>query len=423
MISWKIKETNTKPTLLVNKLQGEYFLYSKFDPKKEIDRWVSNLNLENEENSKIVIIGLGLGYHIDAIIKKYPNKNIIVWELNKDYYKWVMSFNEIKSLLLKNDNLEINCFSDYDTSYYKILKDITENNNEIIVIKQLLELVPESLRELKDILLNYEVNKRVIKNRKPELINNFHENAALLDSGINEWKTQYENRTMILISAGPSLTKQLPLLYEIRNGTNVVIGCVGTALSPLLLANIKPDFIMISDPKDNIAEQFRHIKTEDIPLLYLSTSNPFAVKSYKGPRFIVWQKGFDLAEIEAKKRSEPLIATGGSVATCLLDLMVQMKPKSLALVGADLAYTHNKSHAENTHGYKGRLNGAFLSVDNYYLNGRVKTPRNLLIYLKWFENYILRTNSQTILWNCTEGGAYINGWVHKSLHEYKANYL
>jgi len=242
----------------------------------------------------------------------------------------------------------------------------------------------------------------------------------LADPGILAGEKLVHGHPVLLVSAGPSLIKQLSVLKRIASAGDIKIAAVGTALKPLLNAGILPDLIMISDPNQKISEQFNlNPKFKLPPLFYLSTASHSVVANYCGQRYIAWQKGFGPAEQEADIRHEPLVLTGGSVATCLLDLLVKLGVTSVGLVGQDLAFTDGYSHAAGTVAARTIVEDqGLIWVDDYKQQGKVPTSLNLFSYLKWFENYAKEFNNQDFLWNCTEGGAYIPGWRHEPLNSY-----
>ncbi len=190
---------------------------------------------------------------------------------------------------------------------------------------------------------------------------------------------------MIVVSAGPSLNKQLPLLKKISDDRHFVIGAVGTA---------------------------------DTPLFYLSTAYNETILLHKGPRYRVYQGGYADAERFAREHNEPLIQTGGSVATALLDMMVYLGGETIALVGQDLAYTDGVSHAEGAHAWQEVKEGlSAMTVLNYDQTCVVQTAKNLTLYRKWFEQFA-KKHPTLALYNCTEGGAYIKNWQHIPLNQY-----
>jgi hypothetical protein len=416
-VKYEVVETRTEPTVKVIIGTDSYYLHSKYNPIREAYKWVSGIEAKKKNQSKLVIVGMGAGHHIRALLKEVDASKIVVFDFNDNYTNWVLKSGLINDLKL-----------DQRVTYYSInnkkgLEEFVSALNENVIIYQpSLKLFSSEYKKIKDQLENYLIQERTIVDQRDLFHENYKLNIKLKDPGITKYRKP-EKTTMILVSAGPSLTKQLPLLKKASLSERYIIGAVGTAFKPLMNNRIVPNFVMISDPKEAIVDQFHQCETANSTLFYLSTANNRAVSSFKGPRYIVWQDGFYCAEEEAIKRQEPLINTGGSVATSLLDVMVFLGAKKIALIGQDLAFSNGKSHAEGTHAIRKIRPSAFLrEIPNYYQNGIVYTSRNLSIYLDWFAQYVVGKN-HIEFWNCTEGGAYIDGWKHDKFENYLASCL
>lgn len=415
-MKWKlVNAKNGQATVVVENNGQSIYMHSSYSPEREVKRWVQRIELQ-KWTDKLYIIGMGIGYHIQALRDKFPNIPIEVWDFNDRYKKWAKATEIVEELVENNviyksseNLLEIN---------KGLLEKIKEKNVELIIHKPSLSLIPEELNLLREKLIDIHFIKESILDKATLLRTNFESNLQLNDEGISNQLKEYRGRPFLLISAGPSLTKQLPLIKQFKDNREIIIGCVGTALKPLLAEAITPDFVMVSDPLDNIFKQIDGVETKNLTLFYLSTANYRTVSFFRGKRYIVWQSEYDLARNEAGKRQESLVETGGSVATCLLDLMVKMGASKIALVGQDLAYTGGVSHAVSTTDYRSiQQEVTQYEIDNYYLNGKVPTSKNLMIYLNWFERYS-KKNSSVELLNCTEGGAHIQGWKHIPLKIY-----
>lgn len=418
-MNWALTETKSgHVTVTLKKMSGEKLLHSKYNPVREAEHWVDQWGIMEQSPKRILVIGLGAGYHVEELNRKFPHISITIWEFNSEYVKWLCKSERLERLA-EIKNIKLCVSDDWEQIRNKFLPLLDDTETMVLLHSPSLDLIPDKLSSLKELLENHVIFLRTVRRHASELENNFNLNLSLKDKGIVEWKDKLVNKSVILISAGPSLTKQLPTLADIHHSGKVTLCTVGTALKPLLNYGIKPDLVMVSDPQDNISKQFPDTNdTSKIPLFYLSTANHLAVSNYQGPRFIVWQKGYARSQIQAELRGEPLIQTGGSVATCLLDLLVWMGSSRVALVGQDLAFSNGYSHAEGTHNVR-RIRGEnTIKIQDYYQQGSIVTSKNLNIYLKWFEKYSRSLTKRVELWNCTEGGAYIPGWTHKKLLQF-----
>lgn len=406
------------PTIKVEKESKYIYMHSSYDPLKEAERWAAGVSRKNSFPDSFVIVGMGAGYHIQALHHLCPKVPIAVWDFNVSFATWARE----AGLLSWLDNQPLISYSFSESLQViknKFLPLLIQAGVALLIHPPSLEIIPDSLCDVRQLFKEYLLYLRGLSAQEDLMRENFLNNIVLGDPGIVKWLGRYQRVPAVLVSAGPSLTKQLTLLREVAQSKCAVIACVGTALHPLLRAGVMPDLVMVSDGQINILEQLIGAESTGIPLFYLSTANHQAVAYYQGPRYIVWQKGYEAAEQKADERREPLIKTGGSVATCLLDMLVHMGCCPIALVGQDLAFTGGLSHTIGAHATK-EINPLFASceVEDFYRQGTVRTSLNLLSYLHWFVRYVRDSGDPSCFWNCTEGGAFIEGWKHSTLLEF-----
>ncbi|MEK4406549.1 6-hydroxymethylpterin diphosphokinase MptE-like protein [Sporosarcina sp. FSL K6-6792] len=415
-----IVETRTVPTVKIDLNGKSIVFHSKYDPLHEAAVWSESSlkGLKNQE--EIVIVGLGAGYHIRAVAEAMPDKLITVIEFNDIFLTWFKDSPFYASIVILQ-NVSIKQFSDLSpTERGCVFSSVSSTN--LLIHKNGLDISPYEYENVKAVLEDIKIQKNSISNQIGHMNMNFKKNIILNDDGIGKLKNKYAGKPMILVSAGPSLDKQLPLFKKIRDENFFIIGAVGTAVKPLVKFGIIPDFFAIIDPNQATYNQLTDLTLPYTTLYYLSTAYHDTIMLHNGPRRVIWQDGYEEAEKIASVKNDPIIQTGGSVATALLDLMVFLGGKSIALVGQDLAYTDGKSHANDTHAQK-KINETrnAKKVINYDQTGEVYTAKNLIIYRKWFEVYA-KEHQKLQLYNCTEGGAYIRNWEHISLQDYHLKY-
>lgn len=415
-----IIETRTVETVRVHYNGKIIIFHSKYDPLNEAEVWAEKVLAAVNDQETVIVVGIGAGYHIQQLAKKMPDRRIVVIEFNDFFYKWFEN-SPFYEPLTHYAYIELRSFTELSAIERDELFTNIHSSN-ICIHKSGLDIMPEHYKGIQGALNDLSYQQHSLRNQLDNLKKNFEKNQRLQDQGIQDLKNSYIGKPMIVVSAGPSLNKLLPLLKKMRNDGHFVIGAVGTAIKPLLKAAIVPDFFAIIDPNPATYSQLTDVVLPNTPLFYLSTAYHETILLHKGPRYRVYQEGYADAERLARQHNEPLIRTGGSVATALLDMMVYLGGESIALVGQDLAYTDGISHTEGAHAWqevKESLNA--MTVLNYDRTGVVQTANNLTLYRKWFERYA-KNNPMLALYNCTEGGAYIKNWQHIPLNQYYMMY-
>ncbi|MDV6059851.1 motility associated factor glycosyltransferase family protein, partial [Campylobacter sp. CFSAN093242] len=111
-------------------------------------------------------------------------------------------------------------------------------------------------------------------------------------------------------------------------------------------------------------------------------------------------------------------AVGFSVAHTLSYLATHLNHKNIIFIGQDLAYAENgNSHPDdyqNSANYESQMYEHILTIA-YGGNGKVETHSIWLLFKNWFENEMIpNTRKMGITtYNCTEGGARIEGTIEK----------
>lgn len=407
---FSIIETRTVPTIQMKTSTRPIIFHSKYDPLKEATVWARTVAEEVYHEGDIVVFGLAAGYHIVALARLLPERKIRVLEGNMAFYNWFIK-SPFYDAIAKLPQVKISSLS----SDIEIISLFDTHSANIRTHKNGMDLLPAEFEGLKEALKDIEMGQFSYRHQKDKMFSNFRKNHQLKDSGIQQLKNQYKGKKAILIAAGPSLDKQLPILKEIQHNPNFVLGAVGTAMKPLEKAGITPDFFVIIDPNEGTYGQLTDVSFPQTPFYYMSTAFHDTILLHKGPRHIFYQVGWDLASEQAAKRKEPLIETGGSVATALLDLLVYFGCETIALVGQDLAYTDGVTHAKEANAVKEKEGQ--LEVLAWDGQSTVKTDRNLNSYRKWMESYAQK-NPHLHLFDCTEGGANINYFQSERLIDF-----
>ncbi len=223
----------------------------------------------------------------------------------------------------------------------------------------------------------------------------------------------------IIVAAGPSLNKNIG---ELKNavGKSFMIA-VDTAVKPLLREGIRPDMIMMIDGKKPL-KLFEAEGIHDIPIVSNLDAASEVLDYHRGMKFF-FEQGIVFTEKIFRKSAEPrgTVPSGGSVATSAFSLMIKLGLTRIILVGQDLAFTNNRTHADGT--FKERMdeiNTSHMHMVEGNYEEKVPTPTNLKQFLDWYEDTI-RANRERIpgfrVINATEGGARIAGTEIMTLRE------
>lgn len=323
-MKWQIETAkNGTPTLKVN----DIYLYSKYYPEKDVLKWAeSELDFTA---SGYVLVGLGLGYHLKALLEKAVNKPIAVYYFEPCEYELFLEYN--KEQWWDIEQIEI---------VHQLQLSHTSENRQLLVPNTWVKAIGIN-HPLHSILEVIKLNTISYKKVAKIMEKNFTENIKRKDKGV-KIPSILPKRIACLVAAGPSLNETASWLEKHQQYVDIYV--VGAALKVLLQQNVKPKAVVLSDAGDLTMEQFKNTNFKG-ELFYLSTANYKSVAMHQGSHTVLFQKGYPIAEQIANKYNLPLIDTGGSVGTTTFSLLELLGYSTVVLFGQDLGFSGVETHA------------------------------------------------------------------------------
>ncbi|EAH7210398.1 motility associated factor glycosyltransferase family protein [Campylobacter coli] len=225
---------------------------------------------------------------------------------------------------------------------------------------------------------------------------------------LNERKNKFENA--IVVSAGPSLTKQLPLLKAYQD--KAVIFCADGALSMLEKEGIVPDYVTNLDCRDLAMKFFQNKENLKQSIIALEcATHPNIVRSLNAENCMIVLRNKALYQ-RFNLNDFGYIDTGTHVSHFSYTLALALGFKNIIMIGQDLAFDEEgNSHSKGfSYGEKYQRESNFdkLKVPAYGGKGEVLTHITWNDYRIKLE-YLFACNEQKAkFYNATEGGARIN---------------
>ncbi|EGL1368199.1 motility associated factor glycosyltransferase family protein [Campylobacter jejuni] len=403
-----------------------------------IDELNSMLNTYNDKYLLYPVLyfyGFGNGILFKALLQNKNHQHIVVFEKDIEII-WIMFHildfsNELQSarlMVLQTSSLDIEFFSNFCSSkpFFQFSR---------IYFLELMSHYYERFHE--DIL---GLNKKLAENFKNSIVSHGNDPLDALQ-GIEQFvynlpqmithpsykellsKRKGISDTAIIVSTGPSLTKQLPLLKKYAN--KATIFCADSSYPILAKHGIKPDYVCMLERDEIVAECFNNDFGEfdkDILFIVKSVTHPHTIKYLqKNNRAFILVSTYASFIQYLKLDYFGYFNMGFSVAHMNFLLTIHLKYKNIILIGQDLAYakdgqTHSQGfiHANLHNGDYERDLDKF-STTAYGGNGKVQSSEIWTLFRHNFEKDIvnIKMNYHITTYNCTEGGARIEGTIEK----------
>ncbi|EPP7520696.1 6-hydroxymethylpterin diphosphokinase MptE-like protein [Campylobacter jejuni] len=225
---------------------------------------------------------------------------------------------------------------------------------------------------------------------------------------LNERKNKFENA--IVVSAGPSLAKQLSLLKAYQD--KAVIFCADGALSMLEKEGIIPDYVTNLDFTDLAMKFFQNKENLKQSIIALEcATHPNIVRSLNAENCMIVLRNKALYQ-RFNLNDFGYIDTGTHVSHFSYTLALALGFKNIIMIGQDLAFDkEGNSHSKGFdfgEKFSGEENIDKLKVTAYAGKGEVLTHITWNDYRIKLE-YLFACNEQKAkFYNATEGGARIN---------------
>ncbi|ELD3935940.1 motility associated factor glycosyltransferase family protein [Campylobacter jejuni] len=225
---------------------------------------------------------------------------------------------------------------------------------------------------------------------------------------LSERKNKFENA--IVVSAGPSLTKQLPLLKAYQD--KAVVFCADGALSMLEKEGVVPDYVTNLDCRDLAMKFFQNKgKLKQSIIALECATHPNVVRSLKAENCMIVLRNKALYQ-RFNLNDFGYIDTGTHVSHFSYTLALALGFKNIIMIGQDLAFdeegnSHSKGFSYGEQ-FSGEKTVPTLKTQAYGGKGEVLTHITWNDYRVKLE-YLFACNDQKAkFYNATEGGARIN---------------
>lgn len=410
-----------------------YLLHSRYNPCAEAERLIENLDFNRD--SLIIVFGLGLGYHLFELKDKISeDTRVIIIEQNIDVLKYALThvdlseiFDIPKFLLVFGNEKQIDELIIYQTgtNIYNLVQ-----NTQILMLPNYHVYDKENHRVAKEIVKVFTSKLIAYGNDLEDMFFGFRNNylnidAILESNSINEIKYKYKGYPAIIVSAGPSLEKNIHHLKS-AYGKALIISC-DASMRACEKERVKPDAVASIERVPETYKFYYENRTFDKDLVIVGPALlwPKIYEEFPGKKIMLakrddgpeawWLNHFENVEF---------INQGQSCATVAFAVAQAAGCNPIILIGQDLAYTDGKKHSESTHSeYEGEnddkgSNGVY--VEDYEGN-LIPSHEVYKLFKSWFEHKILMNPDLEVI-DATEGGAYIQGTKVMTFEEAIKNY-
>jgi len=404
---------NGEPIIIYKHEDNDIVFNSTYNPSKEAERFLKD-EISMPDESILIMFGISNGsFAREFITKNTKSATCLIYEPSVELFINVIHNIDISDIIMSDKVLLVVKGINDELFNYSLSKLVQIHNvktNKHIVLPKYGELFNE---EVADVVktLNEQYDRITAESNtgtaygKKTCVNSIFNMKYLRGcrSGRDYVNHFPEDMPVIIVSAGPSLEKNIDLLKEAKGKALILV--VDTALPKVMRRGIKPDMTISVD----YSKGWHHFTTEgtnEIPFIADIDTNHDILNLVK-PKHIIFDSADSLvwSNLFQKVGSDIWqIDEGGSVSTAAIAHMMAWGFKRIILIGQDLALTGNRVHADD-----GANSAAKLTWDTTYVKDAegndILTRKDYCIYIRWIEDMAYKYSDIDII-DATEGGAF-----------------
>lgn len=407
-------------------IQNEMFksrINSMYAPITEAMIWAEQYEEKNYGRSKRVFLmfGLGNGYFVRELLKIIgEEESIVIYEPSKELFLHILDNFDISDIL-SNPNLFLTVEEINQQDVDKILRqyelDIMRGQSVLLPHPGYESLFQTELKKFmsiyNDIYISAVMNSNTASAYGEKWAEAEIDNLPIIleSNMIEECRDIIPKEVpVILVASGPSLNKNASIIKKAKG--KALILAVDSAVKYLHHFGVEPDFIVSVDVI-KLLSHFQNPVSMNTPMFLSVMSNPQVVTLNK-ERKVFFDDNRLIKNIKGIDEPNAQIIGAGSVATSTFVLATYLGAKKIILVGQDLSFQGNASHALGD-----RLQENYSTEYFELIEGNdgtmIKTRFDWYKYLCWYNEII--PNFDGVVINATEGGAKIKGTKIMSLEQ------
>ncbi|MCH7472207.1 motility associated factor glycosyltransferase family protein, partial [bacterium] len=334
----------------------EYYLHSPYDPLKEAGQFAEQRLQEDDRANFTIFFGLGLGHGVQEVLNRLPEgERVLIFEPHWELFYLALCHCDL-SAMLSRPMTTISCdpsvqgamlhyMNLFELAGFKGVRFISNAAFERLPHAHSFEELAQRVRyEMMAVGGNIQTLMVMGEMQQMNILLNF---PHILDNPpFRHLIGKFSGHPAIIVSAGPSLEKNMHLLKDIYSRALII--AVDTAVKPLIASGITPHVVVSGDPQET---NYRHLKGVDLPQTYLIVEPQCPVNSlneWTGPKFVCTFHDNMMRWVDRVLGDRGRVLVWGSVAVMAYDVAVKVGADPIVFIGQDLSFPEGRTYTKGT---------------------------------------------------------------------------
>ncbi len=383
------------------------WIHSSFDPQREASRRIQAMEMPEEPQDGMIVLGLGLGYLNEALQRDDRVRAIcgttIAVVFHPELLKIAVLHRPQEWWSTYGPNRIVPAW--LPGTLVPVLQQHEIRSFQCLTLTAAGEAFPEMLAAVTTALEHYrertEVNRNTLRRFGRLWVRNTIRSIRQFGiyRGVDNLVHCAPGVPVIVCGAGPTLDDVLPQLRDHRDSALII--AVDTSVIALQNAGIEPDLAVISDPQYWNTRHLDLLTATSAVLVAEPATHPRTLRLWPG-RAVMSASLFPLgAYIDSRTNRHLKLGSGGSVATSAWDLARVIGATSISMAGTDLGFPRYRTHCAGSyfearlarvahrlqpaeHGLWRYLHGARAVMTPAAGGGTIPSDSRMKVYRSWF---------------------------------------
>ncbi|URM33459.1 DUF115 domain-containing protein [Cytobacillus firmus] len=433
----KILQTKSgHKTIQIMENKSLQLLHSKYDPQKEAEKFISQFHDLADQYEHVLFYGIGFGYHIKEFMTRFPNYTFSIYEPEIEVFYQFMNhcrlgdipLGRLNSVAIETSREKGKLFLDlFIQNLQERVLVVTLPSYERVFKNKFQFFTEDFKAAMQAKRTNHYVDQMFSARWTLNSLLNFPKTFTTPNILSNEFKKHFNNKPLIIVSAGPSLEEEYDNLRYIKDKKLAYIFAVGSANRALIAQGILPDAVCTYDPQGHNYDVFASMIEQGItsvPMIYGTSVGFETLDMYKGPKLHMITNQDTIAQYYLKNKDDSdfdVVFDSSTIAAVTFQLAAKLGCNPIVFAGQNLAFRNNQFYSKDVD-YQEKNRSIqveeedkvhTLLVEDVYGNLIETTPsfnnmrENIEEYIKQFPN--------VQVFNTTKGGAAIEGAAFEKL--------
>jgi hypothetical protein len=394
------------PTASCKNQQGQdIYLHSRSDPMLEARQQVAKIDCVGV--NYFILLGFGLGYGLEALLERPGSADLHYFVVEADPAILAAAFSARDlSPLLKLPHLYFAhpaAGPALAAQWNSFFDPVDAQKSSYVLHPPSLSIQPSVYKSAVDLIQSQifqvftDINTLVA--RSQVFLDNFIENlqAARRAPGILIFKNAFAGKPAVLVSAGPSLDKNIGDLTGAKG--NAVIIAADTSVKPLLSIGVEPHFIVTGDPSLANYLHIQGAKLENAVIIAEATAHPGVFREFPGRIGSCIYENSSLRSLSMLLGDKGSLRAWGSVATMAMDLALHLGCSPVIFMGQDLAHSGGRLYCSGVY-FEENWYAGIASPEEYDRRSReLRAGRKEILMEDIFGKPIETTDKLASYWN------------------------